>query len=570
MITWDGRLDNREELIGELREGVTGNFTDVAIVSAAYEKWSTNCFARLIGDWALSIWNPMNHSLILTKDPIGTRHLYYLIDQDHITWSTILDPLIWFSGKTFALNEEYLAGWLAHFPAPHLTPYCGIQSVPPSSSVILRPGKHTVTKYWDFDSEKRIRYGTDAEYEEHFRTVFAKAVQRRLRSDEPILAELSGGRDSTSIVCMADTIIAHGAAETSRLDTISCYDDSEPNWNERPYFTKVEEKRGRSGWHIDVGTEKMTKELETGGLKDQFRLTPSTDGRTSPQMKMCLVSQRNRVVLSGIGGDEIMGGVPIPTPQLEDLLVESTIRRTGSPTETLGTGKTKAWFYLFWETVRAFLPPEFVGVPTHRRPVSWLQSRFVKRHRTALTGYPSRVRLFGPLPTFQENISTINSLRRQLALTALPFEPPFEKRYPYLDRSLLEFMFAIPREQLVRPNQRRSLMRRALVGIVPDEILNRRTKAFASRAPLVGIARDWTNLVAMAQDMVCSSLGMVDSKCFANVLQKARLGEQVPMVGLRRTIFLEHWLVSISPLLARGSDTRVGPELNLHGSARSL
>ena len=61
--------------------------------------------------------------------------------------------------------------------------------------------------------------------------------------------------DSSSIVCMADTIIARGAAETPRLDTISYYDDSEPNWNERPYFTKVEEKRGRTGCHIDVGKQ---------------------------------------------------------------------------------------------------------------------------------------------------------------------------------------------------------------------------------------------------------------------------------------------------------------------------
>src|SRR6266702_6630587 len=85
--------------------------------------------------------------------------------------------------------------------------------------------------------------------------VFAKAVQRSLRSDRPVLAELSGGRDSTSIVCMADSIIARGTAETPRLDTLSMYDDSEPNWNERPYFTKVEEKRGRTGWHIDVGLQ---------------------------------------------------------------------------------------------------------------------------------------------------------------------------------------------------------------------------------------------------------------------------------------------------------------------------
>src|SRR5258706_8761259 len=145
------------------------------------------------------------------------------------------------------------------FRAPHLTPCVGIHSVPPSSFVLLRVERHTVNKYWDFDPEKKIRYRTDAEYEEHFRTVFAKAVQRKLRSDRPVLAELSGGRDSSSIVCMADTIIARGAAETPRLDTVSYFDDSEPNWNERPYFTKVEEKSCRIGCHIDVGCQEKVK-----------------------------------------------------------------------------------------------------------------------------------------------------------------------------------------------------------------------------------------------------------------------------------------------------------------------
>jgi asparagine synthase (glutamine-hydrolysing) len=220
ILTWDGRLDNRAELIRHLRNVLTISSTDVSIVAAAYDEWGTDCFAKLIGDWALSIWDANSRSLILAKDPIGTRHLYYSIDKDQVTWSTILDPLVLFAGRSFALCEEYIAGWFSFFPAAHLTPYIGIHSVPPSSSVTVRTGKHTIRKYWDFDPAKSIRYRTDAEYEEHFHAVFGEAVRRRLRSDSPILAELSGGMDSSSIVCMADTIIARGSAETPRLDTV--------------------------------------------------------------------------------------------------------------------------------------------------------------------------------------------------------------------------------------------------------------------------------------------------------------------------------------------------------------
>ena len=137
-------------------------------------------------------------------------------------------------------------------------------------------------------------------------------------------------------------------------------------------------------------------------------------------------------------------------------------------------------------------------------------------------------------------------LRRQLANTALSFEPAYEKRYPYLDRDLLEFMYAIPREQLVRPAQRRSLMRRALAGIVPDEILNRKTKAFVARAPMKTVSRDWAKLMEMTQNMVIGSLGIVDSARLIETLQKARRGEdEIPMISLTRTIFIEGWLKDI-------------------------
>jgi len=570
VITWDGRLDNRAELIGELSDSLTNGSTDVAIVAMAFEKWGANCFAKLIGDWALSIWNPGNRSLILAKDPIGTRHLYYSFDNNQVTWSTILDPLVRLAGKTFALNEEYIAGWFSMFPAVDLTPCVGIHSVPPSSSMLLRPGKHSVSKYWDFDPKNNIRYRTEAEYEEHFRVVFAKAVQRKLRSDRPVLAELSGGRDSSSIVCMADTIIVRGGAETPRLDTLSMYDDSEPNWNERPYFTKVEEKRGRTGWHINVGAQDSEKipapEPPPESPHGRFVPTPGYDGRTSPQIRMCMASQGNRVVLSGIGGDEVMGGVPTPAPELENLLARAQFGALAHQLKVWALEKRKPWFHLFWEAARGFFPPALVGVPKYMRPAPWLQSSFVKRHWAALTGYPSRTKLFGPLPSFQENVSTLDALRRQLARTALPFEPPFEKRYPYLDRGLLEFMFAIPREQLVRPNQRRSLMRRALVGIVPDEILNRKTKAFVARSPMVAISNDWAHFAEMTQNMLSSLLGIVDSERLLAALQKGRRGESIRTVTLMRTISLEEWLKNLRASGIVNIDKNRKPELTLQDS----
>lgn len=549
VITWDGRLDNRADLISDLRDFVSVNSTDLAIVAAAYDKWGANCFAKLLGDWALSIWNPVHRSLLLARDPIGTKHLYYSVDRYQVSWSTILDPLVLLAGKTFSICEEYVAGWLSFFPATHLAPYVGIHSIPPASSVLLRPGRHTVSKYWDFDPKKRIYYRSDGEYEEHFRGIFAEAVRRRLRSGSPILAELSGGMDSSSIVCMADTIAARSTVETPRLDTVSYYNDSEPNWNERPYFTIVEAKRGRIGCHIDLNRQEQPY-FELKG--HDFVATPSSSrNRSSESEKQyaeCLLSQGNRVVLSGVGGDEVMGGVPTPTPELQELVVEGHFKRLVHQLKLWALNKKKPWFYLLFEAAREFFPSGLVGIPKYRRPATWLNAGFVSRNRDALQGYETRMRLFGPLPTFQGNIRTMAALQRQVGCTALPSSPTYEKRYPYLDRDLLEFLYAVPREQLVRVGQRRSLMRRALVGITPDELLNRKRKAFVSRARLVAIAADWPRYAAMTQHMAMSSLGIVDARKLLEVLQKAQRGEEVPTVMLMRTIILEGWLRNLHRL----------------------
>lgn len=539
VVIWDGRLDNREELSDRLGREPSVGSADLAIVAAAYEQWGTDSFAHLIGDWTLSIWDARTRSLLLAKDFAGTRQLYYSVEEDQVTWCTILDPLVLFASRSLVIEDEYIAGCLAFFPASHLTPYAGIQSVPASSYVCLQKGNQRVSKYWDFDPAKAIRYGADADYEEHFRVVFAEAVRRRLRSDSPVLAELSGGMDSSSIVCVADDIFSRGQAEAPRLDTVSYYNDSEPNWNERPFFTRVEERRGRIGWHVDVAPQQqVTSDFDSV----RFAAMPGADARPLEAFIRCVTSQGNRVLLSGIGGDEVTGGVPTPTPELADLLASGSVRALARQLKNWALNKRRPWFYLAFDAVRGFLPSAPLWTPKYKRPAPWLVRAFVRRNRAALQGYENRLKLLGPLPSFQENLSTLEALRRQLGCEALPIEPLHEKRYPYLDRDLLEFLYAVPRQQLVRPGQRRSLMRRALAGIVPAEILNRKRKAYVARSSFTDITARWEELIGLSEHLVLSSLGIVQQESFVKALQNARRGQELQIVILMRTLVIEAWL----------------------------
>jgi len=134
--------------------------------------------------------------------------------------------------------------------------------------------------------------------------------------------------------------------------------------------------------------------------------------------------------------------------------------------------------------------------------------------------------------------------------------PIFETRYPFLDRSLLEFVFSIPREQLVRPGERRSLMRRALTGIVPKEILDRRRKAFM-RGPLVAATTDLPVLLRNSGPLHIEELGVVNTNNLISTLENARGHSNVPVVPLIRMLTLERWLRSLSlrnilPILPQG------------------
>ena len=542
IVTWDGRLDNRRSLQDQIGRDISNDATDVEIVAAAYDRWGAECFAKLTGDWAVAIVSVEGHSVTLAKDFVGTHHLYYRIERDHITWSTILDPLVFLS-ETTKLNEEYLAGWLSFLPAAHLTPYESIQSVLPSTFVKLRPDRHQVQKYWDFDPGLRIRYKTDADYENHFRVAFREAVRRRLRCDTPILAELSGGMDSSSIVCVADSVAASEGLVTSRINTVSYYDDSEPNWNERPYFSKVEEKRGRIGYHIDVSEMGCPS---SGFSSRDFLVTPgSWNGmalETEKRLAAYMSSVGNRVVLSGIGGDEVTGGVPTPIPELQDLFAKFQFAELATQLKLWALQKRKPWLQMLAEVVRPFLPLGLVGIAAAKRPPNWLAGQFTERHRAALLGYPRRVQLLSALPSFQENIATLELLRRQLACESVPTVPLCERRYPFLDRDFLQFIYAIPREQLVRPGQRRSLMRRALVGIVPEEILDRKRKAFVSRRPIAALSEHGLRSPGGGESMVSASLGIIDEQRFRETLERVKQDLDVPAVNLIRTFEIEQWL----------------------------
>jgi asparagine synthase (glutamine-hydrolysing) len=537
-LTWDGRLDNRAELLSQL--GSCGpDATDLSIAATAWERAGARCLAGLVGDWSLSVLSRYERTLLLAKDFLGARPLFYLRTERYVAWSTLLDPLVLVSGERLTLSEEYIAGWLAGFPEVHLTPYNEIRSVPPASLVRITASTTSVETYWHFKPHSVSQVSSDAEYEERFRLLFSDAVRRRLRSARPVIAELSGGMDSSSVVCVADQLVA--SQDQQPVQTVSFFDDTEPNWNERPYFAAVEALRGRAGFHLNVARDGRFVPERDGS----FPVTPAQGARPSEshaELARFLAAGGFRALLSGVGGDEFTGGVPTGIPELADLLWGGHLRTFLQRALSWAMATRKPVLYMIGRTMQTFLSSLWGSASRKQWPMPWLTPSFANRHRKILRARVTRFEWSGPLPTFQENLLVLDGLQRQIACAGHSPTPACEKRYPFLDRDLLEFLFNVPREQLVRPNQRRSLLRRALRGIVPDIVLDRPRKAYVVTSHLKAIAADWQNVSSLTARMVLESRQILDSAILRKTLEQARRGEDVPLLPAMRALRAEWWL----------------------------
>ena len=175
----------------------------------------------------------------------------------------------------------------------------------------------------------------------------------------------------------------------------------------------------------------------------------------------------------------------------------------------------------------------------------WYDPGFVKR-----TNLTNRIRgmaddLGFRLPSASLGYSLLRQTMRIFALERSLSNYHVDVRYPFLDRRLFEFALAIPFDQKVRSQETRSVVRRALKGMIPEEIRLRTTKAGPDEAFYRAIAREWPTLSRMCRDLRAADYGFVDAQRFTEALGRARHGETKSTVLLAATIALEFWLRSL-------------------------
>ena len=250
-LCWDGRLDNRDELLALLTNDC--DRTDAGLVLAAYQKWGADFLSRIIGDFALSLWDPSVQTLLLARDPFGVRPLYYWRNAEELVWSSTLNSLLALPGIDAEINDEYVAGCFALYPELASTPYRGIHAVEPGQVITIKERQFQVRRFWRPAETDEIRYASDREYEEQFHHLFREAVACRLRSDRPIWSELSGGLDSSSVIFMADRIQAEDQSSAPPVKTVSFVDHPSKTFFDHRFIDVVEKARGRQDVRLDGG-----------------------------------------------------------------------------------------------------------------------------------------------------------------------------------------------------------------------------------------------------------------------------------------------------------------------------
>ena len=206
----DGRLDDREGLASALGRSAdtTLGHADAQLALAAYLSLGPDWASSLIGDFALIIWDRRRRRLLCVRDASGIKPLYYALGPNYFvfgsnTRSVLLHPAVP-RHPNLGMLGEYLACACRH---QEDTLYTAVRRLPPGHVISVDQRQAAVTRYWDLDPHRRIRYRDARDYRHHFRELMRRAVADRLRCDGPLGVSLSGGMDSSAVAGVAQQLL---------------------------------------------------------------------------------------------------------------------------------------------------------------------------------------------------------------------------------------------------------------------------------------------------------------------------------------------------------------------------
>lgn len=510
-ITYNGEVYNyielREELVALGYQFKTD--TDTEVVLAAYSEWGTSCLDRFNGMWSFALLDVERSILFCARDRLGIKPFYYHFDGDSFSFGSEIKQLL----ELERVSKEIHSGVLFDFLTfstygcnSDQTFYRDIKDMRGGHFLIVPLDRKTgwsprPERWWDIDLQEKETGRTDKYYADHYLALFEDSIRLRLRSDVPVGTCLSGGLDSSGIVCVVDKIL-HEAGIDGLQKTFTSV-SSNPDFDETEYAQSVIEATRVAPSFIEPTPERLFQDLD--------RLLWHQDEpfvSTSIFAGWCVYSLAREngvtVTLDGQGPDEMMGGY-LPQMYSSQLVANAKEARLGQALgnargihQTLGLSYSKIARDFLHECGRGLLP--LSSMPSIKNARRLLSPDFVEhgmresislKRKQEHPEWRKRVRgnRFDQTLYLRTMDDTLPGILRQVDRNSMAFS--IESRLPFLDYRLVEYTFSLPNEQKLMNGVAKQVYRRALSGTLPDMIRDRTSKfGFVTAEP------DWLRKTA--------------------------------------------------------------------------
>lgn len=547
-MTWDGRLDNREEVAARANVYHIEGVSDPEIVLSAYAVHGDSIFDDLIGEFSLVIWHKRYHRLQFARSACGARNLYYVATKDSLIWSSDFAHLVCASGVDLKVNDGYVLDYFVCEPDSKQTPLSAVHAAPPNRVLTFENrGDPRSRELWDPTQIKPLTYRTDDEYEQACREQIKNAVAVRLRSRMPVCAELSGGLDSSTVVLMADQVLSGLNLLNSNLHTVSCVYSESRTCDEQPFISAVSDTRSIETHLISEQEQRITLGLEENppftGLPNPLHCLPGRYDAIAKVMR----EQNARVLLTGIGGDHMFLSEADGAPLVADEIWRAQFKGAHRECKLWSRATCLPYYRTAQKAVRLFAQNLFPGDALYKEPQipQWLQGARGRRLFPAVDF--DSYRTWHSSPSQRARLFLVDRLYRVIGSGFLNELHKLYISHPFSHRPLVEFCLSVPISQFLRNGQTRSLLRRAMQPIFPPKTAKRVSKGLMDETIVRAIRREWQSLGDLRNWEVCQR-NYVDSTELEKSLSRVRLGFLDLSGALFRLFSLERWLRSLHRL----------------------
>ncbi len=487
VLVFDGYLINREELadaLGWAGEAVASR-ADSAFALAALERWGEQGPSRLLGDFALALWNESERTLLLARDGVGQRPLYYHEGRGFFAFATTPRALLALPGVPDTLDEGRFARSLLDLPGdPEGSFYTAIRRLQPGQQAILSEGRLRHRRYWEPDYGRRLILKRDDDYVEAARELLDRAVKACLRIEGTPVAALTGGLDSSAVAVTALPHLPGGRLATVTAVHSAPVREQEGGYSdERPLVEAIARMHPGldpaflSGSGLHRWDERWTEMfLRTGipwrNIMNIAWLGPARDHARTLGARVLLSGALGNASLSW-GGLEVLPGA-FRGGQWG--YVAREVRALAA------AGGTTSLHQLWRRVLSPMLTTETRSRIDRLRgrhdPAHWLRHSAIRPNlarELALEEETSRQKQAFARPAGELRRAHFTSLQQLLETAGLSRAMHgLEMRAPLADRRLLEFCFAVPEAQYLRAGIPRALARRVLADRLPAAVTDNR------------------------------------------------------------------------------------------------